>query len=158
MEKITKTMIREAIKNKEIGLLHKWAKLFGMDFSTFVNSQKCKRIYKANCFRELQLKRWRKRGEPLGGIYIGVTKLTNVEIRISAIHHLRNEIDSYKRGFVNHVKVPTYGRTQLYFCSPFYGHKDYNKYTCGLKIQGNEKFIEKLIDISKRAIKIKVYE
>lgn len=159
MEKITKTMIREAIKNKEIQLLHKWAKSFGISFSDFVNSQKCKRIYKTNCFWELQLIRFRKRGNTyLNGAYIGVQKPTNTEIRISAIHHLKNEIEKYKHGYVNYVKVPTYGRTQLYFCSPIYGINDHNKYTCGLKIKGNEKFIEKLIEISKRAIKIKEYE
>ena len=153
MEKITKTMIREAIKNKEIMLLHKWAKLYGMSFSNFVNSQKCKRKYKTDCIWELELIRYHKRIR-----HANITIPTNTELRISAIHHLKNEIDNFKRGFVNYVKVPMYGHTQLYFCSPIYGHNDYNKFTCGLKIQGNEQFINKLIEISKRAIKIKVYE
>lgn len=150
MKKITKTMIREAIKNKEIGLLHKWAKSFNMNFSDFVSSQKCKRKYISDCLIELELIRFRKR--------YSMPFPNETELKISAIHHLRNQIDSYKRGFVNYVKVPMYGRTQLYFCSPIYGHKDYNKFSCGLKIEGNEKFINKLIDISKKAIKIKVYE
>lgn len=150
MEKITKTMIREAIKNKEIELLHKLAKSFNMNFSNFVSSQKCKRKYIYDCLFELELIRFRKRYK--------MPFPNETELKISAIHHLRNQIDLYKRGYVNYVKVPMYGRTQLYFCSPIYGHKDHNKFSCGLMIKGNEEFINKLIDISKKAIKIKVYE
>ena len=150
MEKITKTMIREAIKNKEIELLHKLANKMNTNFFDLIYSQKCKKEYIENCnleYRKIRFKRINQecRKTP-----------SNIELRISVIHHLKNEIDLYKRGFVNYVKVPMYGRTQLYFCSPIYGHKDYNKFSCGLKIEGNENFINKLIEISKRIIKIKV--
>lgn len=152
MEKITKTMIREAIRNKEIELLNKWAKSFKMSFIDFVFSQKCKTEYIINCELEYHKIRFKRMG------YECIKKPSNTELRISAIHHLKNEIYIYRSGFVNYAKVPTYGRTQLYFCSPIYGHKDYNKFSCGLKIEGNEEFINKLIEISKRAIKIKEYE
>jgi hypothetical protein len=43
-----------------------------------------------------------------------------------------------------YAKRPMYGYTHLYFCSPIYGHSDYNKWRT-IEIKGNEKFCEKLI-------------
>lgn len=49
----------------------------------------------------------------------------------------------------NYTKVPMLGHTHLYFCSPSYGHADYNKVrTCA--IEGNEKFCEKVCEIARR--------
>lgn len=49
----------------------------------------------------------------------------------------------------NYTKVPMMGRTHLYFCSPSYGHADYNKVrTCN--IEGNENFCEKVCEIARR--------
>lgn len=49
----------------------------------------------------------------------------------------------------NYTKIPIMGHTNLYFCSPVYGHHDYNKVlTC--KIEGNEDFVKKIIDIGER--------
>ena len=53
-----------------------------------------------------------------------------------------------------YAKIPMYGHTHLYFCSPDYGHFDYNKW-CACKIKGNERFCETLIKI---AAKIWKYE
>lgn len=44
----------------------------------------------------------------------------------------------------NYAKRPMYGHTHLYFCSPVYGHQDYNKW-CALPIEGNERFCETVI-------------
>lgn len=44
----------------------------------------------------------------------------------------------------NYVKRPMMGHTHLYFCSPVYGHSDYNKW-CALPIEGNERFCELVI-------------
>ena len=44
----------------------------------------------------------------------------------------------------NYAKRPMYGHTHLYFCSPVYGHQDYNKW-CALPIKGNEAFCEAVI-------------
>lgn len=44
----------------------------------------------------------------------------------------------------NYAKRPMLGHTNLYFCSPIYGHRDYNKW-CALPIAGNERFCEVLI-------------
>lgn len=44
----------------------------------------------------------------------------------------------------NYAKRPMLGHTHLYFCSPVYGHSDYNKW-CALPIKGNERFCELVI-------------
>ena len=51
----------------------------------------------------------------------------------------------------NYTKVPMMGHTHLYFCSPSYGHADYNKVrTCN--IEGNEIFCKKVVDIGERIL------
>lgn len=48
----------------------------------------------------------------------------------------------------NYTKVPMMGHTHLYFCSPSYGHADYNKVrTCN--IEDNEEFVNKIVKIGK---------
>ncbi len=44
----------------------------------------------------------------------------------------------------NYAKRPMLGYTHLYFCSPIYGHSDYNKWPA-LPIEGNERFCELVI-------------
>lgn len=44
----------------------------------------------------------------------------------------------------NYAKRPMYGHTHLYFCSPVYGHADYNKWRA-IPIQGNERFCELVV-------------
>lgn len=44
----------------------------------------------------------------------------------------------------DYAKRPMMGRTHLYFCSPLYGHSDYNKFR-SIPIVGNERFCELLI-------------
>lgn len=46
-----------------------------------------------------------------------------------------------------YAKRPMYGRTHLYFCSPVYGHSDYNKW-CAMPIEGNERFVELIISVA----------
>lgn len=49
----------------------------------------------------------------------------------------------------NYTKVPMIGKTHLYFCSPSFGHKDYNKVmTC--IIEGNEDFVNKIVNIGEK--------
>lgn len=55
-----------------------------------------------------------------------------------ALTALRNEI---KKGLSSYTKRPMMGYTHLYFCSPVYGHGDYNKWR-SIKIEGNERFCE----------------
>lgn len=51
----------------------------------------------------------------------------------------------------NYTKLPFYGITHLYFCSPIYVHRDYNKW-CAIPIKGNEKFCELIINYAHKKI------
>ena len=52
-------------------------------------------------------------------------------------------------GVSSYTKVPMMGHTHLYFCSPSYGHADYNKVrTCN--IEDNEEFVNKIVKIGER--------
>ena len=55
-----------------------------------------------------------------------------------AVQALREEI---ARGLDGYTKRPIMGFTHLYFASPFYGHRDYNKWR-SVEIKGNERFCE----------------
>lgn len=46
----------------------------------------------------------------------------------------------------NYAKQPMYGFTHLYFCSPVYGHRDYNKWQA-IPIKGNERFCELIVKL-----------
>lgn len=48
-----------------------------------------------------------------------------------------------------YAKMPMMGFTHLYFCSPVYGHSDYNKW-CAIEIKGNERFCELVVAIARR--------
>lgn len=66
--------------------------------------------------------------------------------RWQCVEELKRNI---KDGLNNYTKVPVLGYTNLYFVSPYYGHRDYNKW-CALPIKGNEKFCETLIKVAKK--------
>ena len=51
-----------------------------------------------------------------------------------------------------YAKKPMLGHTKLYFCSPNYGHKDYNKYSA-LRIKGNERFCELIVKLGDKYFK-----
>lgn len=66
--------------------------------------------------------------------------------RWQCVEELKRNI---REGLTNYTKVPVLGYTHLYFVSPYYGHRDYNKW-CALPIKGNEKFCETLIKVAKK--------
>lgn len=57
------------------------------------------------------------------------------------VEYLKEQLKDTKS---NYAKRPMLGHTNLYFCSPSYGHSDYNKWRA-LPIAGNERFCEILI-------------
>lgn len=57
---------------------------------------------------------------------------------VDALKHECQDVTS------NYAKRPMMGETWLYFCSPIYGHNDYNKRRM-IPIQGNERFCELVI-------------
>ena len=61
--------------------------------------------------------------------------------------------DLYKNGLNKYSKVPMMGHTHLYFCSPIYGHSDYNK-VMACTIKGNEKFCNDVISLGGKIMKL----
>lgn len=51
--------------------------------------------------------------------------------------------------FDSHTKLPLMGHTHLYFASPYYGHRDYNK-SQSITIAGNERFCELICRVGQR--------
>lgn len=65
-------------------------------------------------------------------------------------HHIVNYmLEQCKDVKSNYAKRPMMGHTHLYFCSPVYGHRDYNKWQ-SLPIKGNERFCELVIKYADR--------
>jgi hypothetical protein len=65
-----------------------------------------------------------------------------------AVQRLREEIE---RGIDNYTKRPVLGFNHLYFCSPTYGHRDYNK-CMYLPIEGYEKCCRLLVKLADKYI------
>jgi hypothetical protein len=66
---------------------------------------------------------------------------SNVFPKSRIIAYLKEQIKDTDSPY---VKRPILGQTGLYFCSPLYGHRDYNK-TRVCDIKGNERFCELVI-------------
>ena len=60
--------------------------------------------------------------------------------------------EELKRGFDNYSKCPTMGHAHLWWCSPVYGHDDYNK-SIALPIAGNERFCELICRLAQKYFK-----
>lgn len=69
-------------------------------------------------------------------------------IRQLAMQKLRREI---ARGVDSYTKRPIMGKTNLYFASPVYGHRDYNK-SIAMPISGNERFCELICRLADKYI------
>lgn len=63
------------------------------------------------------------------------------DARKDVVDLLKRECQDVKSPY---AKRPMMGYTHLYFCSPVYGHSDYNK-ACMIPIKGNERFCELVI-------------
>lgn len=77
----------------------------------------------------------------------------------------------YVEPLTSYSKIAMFGMTRLYFCSPIYGHKDYNRVSTCLLLNGNliyDKFgnrydkqaywCEKVLDLSNRIYQKKLAE
>lgn len=91
--------------------------------------------------RELDFALWRKKG-----------CYEQYDYKSEALCMLRR---LWEEEVTSYTKVPMFGFTRLYFCSPDYGHGDYNKVrTC--EIKGNEEFCNKVLELGKRIYQKKV--
>lgn len=74
----------------------------------------------------------------------GVYEFYMANIKHEAIQYLKEQLKDVHSPY---AKRPMMGYTHLYFCSPVYGHSDYNKWRC-MPIKGNEKFCEVIIKLA----------
>lgn len=84
------------------------------------------------------LEQWFKKG--------AMKQYDNAYYKTEALSMLRQLITE---PISTYSKAPIMGYTRLYFASPQYGHKDYNKHRT-VTIKGNEEFCKKIMDISKK--------
>ncbi len=75
-------------------------------------------------------------------------QFSNANRKHLAMVELRKEMARQNDGY---SKRPMMGHTHLYFCSPEYRHRDYNKWRA-LPIEGNERFCELICKVGKKYI------
>lgn len=147
---ITKTEIRRAINEKEINTMYRYANALKMNVRDLVWGSKVSSRAKSDALWAIEMsknvnKRWlESRNSPQND------KLTNLQLRLGILAYLKQQIG---KPITNYTKVAMKGFTHLYFCSPIYGHEDYNKWCTMLPLEGNEEFVEKVISISNKRLK-----
>lgn len=147
---ITKTEIRKAINEKEINTMYRYANALNMNVRDLVWGSKVASRAKSDALWAIEMsknenKRWlESRNSPQND------KLTNLQLRLGILAYLKQQIG---KPITNYTKVAMKGFTHLYFCSPIYGHDDYNKWCTMLPLEGNEEFVEKVISISNKRLK-----
>ena len=111
--------------------VYQWAKDYAtsrkMDRALYVNLDRASHKWKYSCYDEPYRHAPHGMYEPLRKQYIVEELLKNCADPTS-----------------NYAKRPMYGYTHLYFCSPVYGHSDYNKWRA-IPIKGNERFCELVV-------------
>lgn len=136
-KKITKKEIQSTLRSLDRTRIHRLCKLMEG------NCEKCtvmsfiekyaptKKVYRKAY--DLSYNRDCRRYPFLWDGYVGSSYKRIVDYMLENIK-LANEGSPY-------AKVPMMGYTNLYFCSPDYGHSDYNKWRA-IGIAGNERFCE----------------
>lgn len=104
-------------------------------FSSFCTSEKMRRVIESLCETKFLAEKRKYQFERSHLEFIGerprpsLSEITRRE-RATALKMLRR---LYEEPVTSYTKVAMNGLTHLYFCSPSYGHKDYNKVrTCVL--------------------------
>lgn len=145
-KKITKKYINEVLRSEDLTkICHLFFKIHGYvnltEVKYFIQENSPLKRIRSNAYWFIEKRKnynkrilindkiWRKHGEYQGDTYHYI------------IQYLKKQCADPTSPY---AKRPMYGYTHLYFCSPIYGHSDYNKWRA-LKIEGNEKFCEKLI-------------
>ena len=79
----------------------------------------------------------------------GRTAINHLLYREANIKHCVLEAfrEEMSRGLDNYTKRPMIEGKHLWFCSPYYGYKDYNKHKM-MPIKGNERFCELLVKLA----------
>ena len=83
----------------------------------------------------------------------GYAQFGDSHYRLKAISMLKRLNDE---PLSSYSKIPIFGANTLYFCSPSFGMKDYNKVRC-CDIERNRKFCEKVLEIGNAIYNRKKY-
>ena len=146
---VSKTEIRKAIYNQEVSTLYKYANQLNLRVENLVcDYVKVSRKSASDCIWAIarakhSFERWQLERDDKSA-----AKIFNLKHKI--IDYLKEQIGQPVN---NYSKAAMRGFTHLYFCSPVYGHSDYNKWCTGLPIEGNEAFVDKVIAISNKHFK-----
>lgn len=136
-KKITKKEIQSTLRSLDCTRIHRLCKLIEGNCEKrtvmrFIEKYApTKKVYRKAY--DLSYNRGYMRHPYLDGGYVGSKYKHIVDYMLENIK-LANEGSAY-------AKVPMMGYTNLYFCSPDYGHSDYNKWRA-ISIAGNERFCE----------------
>lgn len=136
---VSKSEIREAIKNLDVKNLYIYAKSMKMDVCDVISSCGCARKMKGDAYYEIE------RIKHTNDVFYGRKKAevkSVLQTKFEIIEELKRQ---FKQGYSTYTKMPVYANENLVFCSPTYGLKDYNKFS--YKISDKE-FCEKIIRIA----------
>ena len=73
----------------------------------------------------------------------------NANIKHEVLTYFKEQLEDVKSPY---AKRPMMGHTHLYFCSPVYGHSDYNKWRA-MPLEGNERFCGLLVQLANKYFK-----
>lgn len=141
---VSKTEIRKAIAEKNVESLYKFAKARNISVNDLINNSKAARSLKSEARWAVELAKHSNR-RCLAERDRNLSAPSLFELKHNVIAFLKDQIS---KPISNYSKAAMRGNTHLYFCSPVYGHSDYNKWCTMLPIQGNEEFVDKIISIS----------
>lgn len=155
MKKVTKKEIRAAIKANDR------TKVWNLCALKLGRTPKKNEVYKiveeinakkAYYFSYEDTERTITRRKLIDDLFIKKGGYRSVNYKEVALRMLRRLAEE---DYSSYSKVPMLGHEHLYFCSTGYGFKDYNKVmTC--KIEGNEEFCNKVVNIGNRIYQKKV--
>lgn len=145
-KQVTNTEIRKAIAEKSVESLYKFAKTRNISVYNLINDSKATRSLKSEARWAVELAKHSNR-RCLAERDRNLSAPSLFELKHNIIAYLKEQIS---KPISNYSKAAMRGITHLYFCSPVYGHSDYNKWCTMLPIQGNEAFVEKIILISNK--------
>ena len=145
-KQVTNTEIRKAIAEKNIENLYKFAKTRNISVYDLINDSKAASSLKSEARWAVELAKHSNRRK-LAERDRNLSVPSLFELKHNIIAYLKEQIS---KPISNNSKAAMCGITHLYFCSPIYGHSDYNKWCTLLPIQGNEAFVHKIISISNK--------
>lgn len=138
---VSKSEIREAVKNLDVKNLYIYSRILKMDVCDVIYSCGCARKLKSDANYEVE------KIKHINDVFYGRRKAetkSTTQIKIDIINELKWQ---FRQGLSQYSKMPLYRNGRLYFCSPAYGLKDYN---LSSYVIDDKKFCDKIIMIANK--------